>query len=204
MKDYDVRRISSTVAKEYIHVHHYSHGSHAHPSPDYGLFDGDSLIGVCMFATPCSERVRSCVFGEEHKNTVLELHRLHILDVTPKNTESWFISKVFNLLRLDRPDLRGIIAFSDTTEGHNGTIYQATNALYCGKTSKSRFYVDETGRLRHPRQCGHNVSLQEAQQLGWKPTIREAKNRYVWIIGNKSDRYHWRKQLKLKVLNYEK
>lgn len=105
MIDYDVKRISASVAKEYIKAHHYTHGCHNGPSPCYGLFDGENLIGVLMFATPAAESVREMVFGSEYKNGVVELHRLHILDVTPRNTESWFISRCLDLrwlLSIDR------------------------------------------------------------------------------------------------------
>ena len=101
MKNYDVKRISCAQAKEYIIKNHYSHGCHNGPSPCYGLFDNEQLIGCLMFATPCSEAVRASVFGAEYKDNVTELHRLHILDVTPKNTESWFISRCLKLLKSD-------------------------------------------------------------------------------------------------------
>ena len=87
------------MAKEYIIEHHYSHGCHNGPSPCYGLFEKEKLIGVLMFATPCSENVRSSVFGKEYKDSITELHRLHILDCTPSNTESWFISQCFKKIK---------------------------------------------------------------------------------------------------------
>ena len=181
--EYDVRRIPCKDAKEYIIKNHYSHGCHNAPSPCYGLFDKDNqLIGVLMFATPCSEAVRSSIWGEEHKDRVIELHRLHILDVTPKNTETWFISRCLKRLLQDRPQTRGVISFADTTQGHNGTIYQASNFWFIGKTSSATFYLDETGRLRHPRQNGENITKEEAKKRGWKPTKRMSKNRYLYII----------------------
>ena len=202
--NYEVKRIQAKLAKEYIHKNHYSHGSHNAPSPCYGLFDNDNLIGVCMFATPCSENVRSSLFGKAYKDKVIELHRLHILDVTPKNTESWFLSRVFDLLQKDRSNTKGIIAFSDITAGHKGTIYKATNALYLGRTAKATFYLDETGRLRHPRQNGINITKEKAKELGWSLTRRDGKYRYVWIIGNnKADRKYWRKKLIREPLPYE-
>ena len=63
MIDYEIRRIDSKIAKEYIKKNHYTHGCHNGPSPCYGLFDSRKLIGVLMFATPCSENVRASVFG---------------------------------------------------------------------------------------------------------------------------------------------
>ena len=133
-ENYTVKQIPPNIAKEYIWKNHYSHGSSKSPSLCVGLFDGDELIGALMFACPCSESVRSSIFGVEYKDRVIELHRLHILDVTPKNTESWFISKCLKLLKNVRPEIWAVISFADTTEGHTGTIYKATNAYRIGST----------------------------------------------------------------------
>ena len=179
-KSYNVHSIDTKKAKQYIKLNHYSHGSHNGPSPCYGLYDDMTLIGVMMFTTPCSENVRASVFGNDYKDSVIELHRLHILDVTPRMTESWFIGKCIKLLKKDRPQTRAIISFADTTQGHEGTIYKATNFKYMGKTAKTTFYEDETGRLRHPRQNGVNITKEEAIIKGWKAVKREAKNRYIY------------------------
>jgi hypothetical protein len=164
MEKYIVKKIDCKTAKDYIRKNHYSHGCHNGPSPCYGLFENNNLIGVLMFATPCSENVRASVFGKEHKDSVTELHRLHILDVTPKNTESWFISRCLKLLKNDKPNIKAVITFSDSTEGHNGTIYKATNAYRIGQTGSATFFIDETGRLRHPRQNGVNISKEQSEE----------------------------------------
>lgn len=200
--DYQVQRIPCKQAKEYIIKNHYSHGCHNSPSPCYGLFEGGVLIGVLMFATPCSEAVRASVFGKEYKNSVTELHRLHILDVTPKNTESWFISRCLTLLKEDKPQIKAVISFADTTQGHQGTIYQATNFYYVGKTSSATFYIDETGRLRHPRQNGVNITREMAKDYGWKPVKRMAKNRYlIFLYKSKVERKHLLKMSLYDVLH---
>lgn len=185
-ESYKISKIDCKTAKEYIHKNHYSKGSHNGPSPNYGLFDGDNLIGCLMFATPCSENVRRSLFGEEYKNSVVELHRLHILDITPKNTESWFVSRCLKLLSIDRPGTLGVISFADPTEGHKGTIYQACNFIQDGLSSKARFYLDQTGRLRHPRQAGINITLTRAKELGWVPTQRLGKHRYIYLLNRKA------------------
>lgn len=183
INNYVVKKINTKTAKEYICKHHYSHGCHNAPYPCYGLFDEGNMIGCLMFATPCSENVRASLFGKEYVDNVIELHRLHILDVTPKNTESWFISKCLKLILIDRPQTWGIISFSDTTEGHIGTIYKASNFIECGKSGEHIFYLDKNGRLHHPRQNGVNINLEQAVKLGWKPVKRSEKNRYIYIVG---------------------
>lgn len=182
MIDYEIKRIDCNTAKKYIQENHYSHGSHNRPSPCYALFDGEDMIGCMMFATPCSERVRASVFGEDYKDSVTELHRLHILDCTPKNTESWFISRCLKMLKKDKPQIKAVLSFSDTTQGHDGTIYKATNAYRIGATASALFYIDQEGRLRHPRQNGINITKKMAEARGWTPCKRGAKNRYLWIL----------------------
>ena len=193
-EDYSVERIKSLPAKEYIKQKHYSKSCHNIPSPCYGLYlnktdteQEKALIGVLCFATPCSERVRASVFGVEFKSSVTELHRLFIEDEykgmsTPKGTESWFISKCLKRLKQEKPHIWAVITFADSTVGHNGTIYKATNAKYCGMTARSTFYVDEEGRLRHPRQCGVNISLDVAKERGWSPVKRMSKHRYLYLL----------------------
>jgi len=65
---------------------------------------------------------------------VIELRRLCLIDATPKNAESFFISKSLRLLRKNwRPD--GIVvSYSDLEYGHTGTIYRASNFKKAGET----------------------------------------------------------------------
>ena len=202
MKDYKVKRITCKEAKEYIVKNHYSHGCHNGPSPCYGLFENDNLIGCLMFATPCSENVRASVFRVEHKDSVTELHRLHILDVTPKNTESWFISRCLKLLKQDKPQIKAVLTFADKTEGHEGIIYKATNAYFCGVTSSALFFRDENGRLIHPHQCGINITKEKAKELGWKFEKRFSKNRFLYLLAtSKTEKKQLLKNCKYDLLN---
>ena len=182
-----VEKIDTKLGKEFVRKYHYSHGIHNGPMC-YGLWDNKELIGVLALATPCSENVCASVFGLDMKRSVTELHRLVLLDEAPKNTESWFISRVLRLFKKDRPNYSAILSFADATQGHVGTIYQATNAIYTGMSGKTTFYLDQDKRLRHPRQNGHNISLEEASIRGWKPVKREGKHRYLYILPN--DRKH--------------
>lgn len=190
---YEVRRIPGGVGKAYIREHHYSRSCHNGPMT-WGLYEDEQLIGVCAFATPASEAVRASLFGPEHKDRVTELHRLHVQDGTPKNTESWFISRCLTGLKEERPLIRAVISFADSTEGHVGTIYQAVNALFCGFTSRTRFWRDSEGRLRHPRQNGHNVTPKEAKEMGWVPEMRDSKYRYVLPLCKTRTERRWFKR----------
>ena len=143
INDYEVKHISSKLGKQYIIDNHYSHGIH-NGAMCFGLVYKEVIIGVCAFATPCSENVCSSIFGYEYRRTVTELHRLHILDGTPKNTESWFIVRVLKALKEYKPNYWAVITFADSTVGHTGVIYKATSAYRLGKTNSSAtFYFDK-------------------------------------------------------------
>lgn len=204
MEGYRVEPIKSSVGKEFIRTHHYSRGSHNGPIC-YGLFDAADLIGVLAFATPNSENVRGSVFGHEHVSRVTELHRLVILDDTPCNTESWFISRVLKMHKAGRgKDLWAVVSFADSTEGHLGVIYQATNAIYYGMSAPATFYMDQDGRLRHPRQQGVNITRKEAESRGWTAVKRQAKHRYCYLLGSSTDRKVHREMLKITPQPYPK
>jgi hypothetical protein len=201
---YIVAPVSATLGKLFVREHHYSGGIHNGPMC-YGLYErvGMRLVGVCAFATPASERVCASIFGLEFKRSVTELHRLVLLDEIPKNSESFFISGALRLLRQDRPKYAAVVSFADPMEGHRGTIYQATNAMYSGTTERRRFWRDETGRLRHPRQSGRNIGPVEAASRGWVPEYREGKHRYLWVLPmSKSERKTWMRRLLLEALPY--
>jgi hypothetical protein len=202
--DYEVSAIPTKMGKEFVKQHHYSHGIHNGPMC-YGLFNKSILTGVLAFATPCSENVCSSVFGVDMKREVTELHRLVLLDDTPKNMESWFISRVLKQFKKDRPGYSAVLSFADATQNHIGTIYQATNAFYTGMSGKATFYLDSDNRLRHPRQNGKNITPDIAKTMNWKPVKREGKHRYLYLLPK--DRNHKRvlmSKLLLDVKDYPK
>ena len=199
LADFTVKKIPGGQGKAFIKLFHYSRSCHNGPMT-WGLFNPNGMIvGVCAFATPCSENVRASLFGEKHKSRVIGLHRLYTYDNLPMNAESWFVSRAIKGLIKYKPKIRGIISFADSSEGHKGVIYQALNFGYYGTTGKYTFFRDSKGRLRHPRQCGVNISTKEARKRGWKKEVRGLKHRYILITGrDKRDKKKFRKLLKLK------
>lgn len=196
-------RISSAHGAMFIERYHYARGCHNGPMC-YGMHIGGDLVGVCAFATPASENVRASIFGPDELHRVTELHRLVLLDKAPKFSESRLISASLKMLLEDRQDLRAVISFANPGRGHLGTIYQATNAIYCGLTKPTRMYVDQSGRKRHPRQNGVNISIGEAHERGWSVIKDPPKHRYVFMLGTKRMKRHWRRRLLLREMPYPK
>ena len=199
----EVRKTGRKEAREFIMEHHYT-GTCGGAVMTWGLFNKytDELLGAIAFQTPISENVRAYIFedmdpsdggvnececdhfDEDHKyrQHVTELQRLVTLDKTPKNTESWFISRALSKLKDHKPKYWAVVSFADTTEGHEGTIYKASNAYYYGKASARKFYRNDEGELLSPRQGGVNITIPEAREKGWEIEERYTKHRYLFLL----------------------
>ena len=181
----DLQVAPSTVpdAVQFIAEHHYSGGGGGNCITT-GLYRGMRLVGVAAFGVPVSGDAASSVFGEEHQHRVMDLQRLVLVDDAPKNTESWFIVRALRDLKRRRPETWAVTSFADSTQGHVGTIYQATNAVYGGLGPSRIQFLDRTGRLRSDRLDGRKVTVEAAAEYGWTPVRRAGKHRYLFLTAD--------------------
>jgi len=196
---YQIAPVARPQARAYIEAHHYLRCAPRAPTVALGLWHGPALIGVALIGVSCSEAARSFPFGPAYKAHVLELTRFHVLDGTPKNTESWFLARVRR--RLDRR-LWGLLAFADPSAGHVGTLYQASSALYLGQTRARRAYRDSAGRSRSDRQGKRTFSAATATACGWTVVPQPPKHRYLFLLGGPLQRHYVRRALRVPVLPY--
>ena len=148
----------------------------------YGLFENDTLIGVCTFGQPASPSLCKGVAGEAFRKRVLELNRLVLLpEYNGNNRASVLVSRSLKLL----PKGYYIISYADWEGwGHVGYIYQATNWLYTGMT-KGRTDKYSEGHSRHYAQDETRRSY------------RTSKHRYIYLTGDK-----WQKKILMENLKY--
>lgn len=160
------------IAKEFVEAHHYS-GSFPAARACFGLYESASatLVGALVFSVPCTKKVLSNVFGREAKDCV-ELGRLVLLDRVPANAETFFLSRAFKQVK---GRFKGVVSFSDPMprktqeglevfKGHIGTIYQAHNATFLGRSTARSLKILPGGEVLSDR------SLQKIRKLerGWK------------------------------------
>lgn len=207
---YHVEKIPRKPAEDFIREYHYARGCSNSTMP-WGLYEqgAGTLIGVIAFSVPISENARADIFEdidgpasenidycdcdqieEKHgyRKHVTNLQRMAIHPNAPKNTATWFISRALKGLKKHAPKYWAVTSFADTTEGHDGTVYQAANADYYGMTEPEVFYKTPSGRLRSRKQDSsygeHNISREEAKELGWEIVKRKAKHKYIfWLPG---------------------
>lgn len=139
--EYEVALTSSDkLARSFVEQHHYS-GSYPAARERACLYRAGELVGVAVFSHPPSEKVLARLPCDRLAG--VELGRFVLLDSVPGNGESWFLARSFDLIRAE--GYEAVISHSDplprrsstgepVLPGHVGTIYQATNAVYAGRT----------------------------------------------------------------------
>jgi hypothetical protein len=194
---YKVKKIDTLQSKEWLLKKHYAKRL-CSISYCFGLFDVNNLlIGICTFGSPPSRALCIGICGIENSHKVNELNRLCVNEGLEKNVLSFFVSKCLDLL----PDDLIIVSYADTSQGHHGYIYQATNWIYTGLSAKRTERYD----IKNPNK--HSKSVTENKNNNYKDlAIRERpqKHRYVFFTGNKRQVKLLKLQLKYKQEKYPK
>lgn len=152
-------------AKRFVVDHHYSA---SYPAARFrvGLFRASSsarlaLAGVAVFSVPMNAASFPKFCGQPVEAGV-ELGRFVLLDEVEANGETWFLAQAFALLTASRPEFRAVLSYADpvartdeagtrVTPGHVGTIYQAFNGRYLGRSEPRTLLLTRAGRTLSPR-----------------------------------------------------
>ena len=135
------------MASCFVYKYHYAKNMPRINKLAYGLFEDTRLFGVMTFGygTRPLHTIKR-IFPTLEVLDYLELGRLCCHPDMPRNTESWFISRV--LKQVDAVQL--IFSWADGILGKPGYVYQASNFWY-GGFIWSEMYIDNEGRRIHPR-----------------------------------------------------
>ena len=132
-----VRSIESSQTYEWFLHKHYAKRI-PNISYSFGLYDRNKILkGVCSYAKPMSQTLVQGALGGKFTDTFLELNRLVVNDNLEKNTLSFFVSQ--SLMLLPKPQV--VVSYADSSYHHHGYIYQATNWIYTGLSSKFTDYA---------------------------------------------------------------
>lgn len=146
---FDVGPVEHAEARAFVERHHYS-GTYVAACLEVALWHRpplrrrDVLVGVAVFSQPMNQQVVPARTGHKPSEGV-ELGRFVLLDEVQANAETWMLARAFRLLQLERFDVRAVVSYSDPVPrqradggmvmpGHVGTIYQAHNGRYVGRS----------------------------------------------------------------------
>jgi len=113
-----------------------------------GNFGIPEMVGVCVYTRPAGPSAGQSYYPEA-PDKVLELRRLCLIDETPKNAESFFVSRSIKWLK-QNTDWEFILSYADMEQGHSGVIYRASNFEYLGVTGAGKT-LEVDGKRFHIR-----------------------------------------------------
>ena len=205
LKDtYTIKPITYQEAMDIVVANHYLH-RRAPCSKAYGLIDKDNNIkGVVVYGVPPSSTLLKGVCGEDEKHNVYELTRLWIDDSVAKNGESYLIGNTIKLL-----DKEIIVSFSEIKQGHRGVVYQASNFIYCGLSSKFKDPKVKGLEHQHHATYAHGLTNKQVEEKFGVDNVyyvdRPRKHRYIYFNAtSKKRKNELISKLRYKVQPYPK
>jgi len=181
----EMREISTSVCKDIVMKHHYSHAWPA-AQLNLGFYIDDVLNGVIVYGPSATPKMKNSLPSPNY----WELQRLYSFDWAGKNVESFMIGASIRYIKKNYTEIDCLISFADPNQGHVGTIYQATNWLYCGMSDVAGGYQYKfDGKWEHPRTTmarlktrNHKNIMKMYPNLEYRKTIR--KHRYIYLLPN--------------------
>jgi hypothetical protein len=174
---YSIEKLSYQEATKIVIEKHYLHRK-APCSHAWGLIDNASkeIKGVVIYGVPASSTLLKGICGPDQANNVYELTRLWVDDSVAKNGESYLIGNTIKLLEKEI-----IVSYADSTQNHVGIVYQATNWLYTGLSSK--FRDPKIRGLENQHHATYANGLTNAQ------VIEKFGDRVYWVERARKHRY---------------
>ena len=196
-----VKPVPFAAAKAVIEKNHYLHSMPGGTCLAFGSFVGSSLLGALTLGSG-PRNAATMVAGAE-AGDCLTLTRLWLSDDLPQNSESRVVAFVLRSLR-KHTSIKFLLSYADPSQGHVGTIYQATGWLYTGLSAVMPLYDLGDGVARHSRSVGHSFgshSVAHFQRHGVAVKLipQAAKHRYMCFVDPA-----WRERLLVPVLPYPK
>ena len=214
MESYSVEPIKSSETYDWLLNKHYAKRI---PSISYafGLYKDGSLVGVCTYGRPVAHKLIQNALSGMHQNDFLELNRLCVNDSLGKNVLSYFVSSTIKII----PRPKVLVSYADTSQNHNGYIYQATNWIYTGLSAQFKDYMVKGYEHMHGasvldmvgRSDGNKGHLNKVELLKAKfgednvyLVDRPRKHRYFYFIGTKKQKKTMSESLIYEIKPYPK
>ena len=149
LKTYKVKLVNRNDISAFIEANHYSGNINGCISDfSFALYnEKEEMIGAMFYGRLAManqwKRFGACA------DDVIELRRLCCIDVTPKNTESYFIGATLRWLKKNT-NIKTVVSYADAEYGHTGVIYKASNFRYLGFTKGAKVIL-HNGKRYHDK-----------------------------------------------------
>ena len=151
------------AAKYAVQKWHYSGSYTIFPCVTVGAWEDNQFVGAVIFARGANKHI-----GSPYGLTMYECNELVRVALSGKQQSptSQIVAGAVKMLRQKEPAIRLLVSYADPNQDHIGTLYQAMNWAYVGKSPGGYVYKWTDGKLYHQR---------EVSKTGWKPYFGEPR-----------------------------
>ncbi len=196
-----VQPIPFVAAKKLIEKYHYLHSMPGGTKLAFGALINGRLLGAITFGSGPAYAYK--LIKDSVQYDCLTLTRLWLSDELPKNSESRIIAICLRALKKNTM-VKFLVSYADPSQGHMGTIYQATGWTYTGLSEAMPKFDLGDGQIRHSRSLSHSFgshSLKHFESCGLNVKVipQPRKHRYICFLVP-----YYRDRLTVPVLPYPK
>jgi adenine modification enzyme len=184
--DFYIKEIDRIRANNIIDKNHYSHKHYNLSYIHLGVFINDAIVGVLQFGYAMNPASGNSIVPGTANNEYLELNRMWLDDIAPRNSESMAISYSIKYIKRKLPMVGWIQSFADERCGGLGIVYQACSFGYYGEHNNIFWELDGV--------VYHNIEM----------TVTENADRYSDTSKYLQDNKHRAKKLLLRQFRYLK
>jgi hypothetical protein len=188
-----IQEVTHKTAKSIIEKYEWL-GTYANaPLNAFGIYWEDCCAGVVVYGAVSPPSVARSI--HKHPLKICQLARGACVHWAHPHAASMLISGSLRAMRSKGYEI--VVAYSDPEAGEIGTVYQATNWLYCGMTEKRPDYFYENGSK-------HQGHFKPGQTAKMESRPRTQKHRYIHILGSRTGRRKIKRNLLWSVSPYPK
>ena len=171
----------SYEAAKYAVMHwHYSRTMPAGKLVKVGAWEDGVYIGCVLFGRGANNHI-----GSPYGLGQTEVCELVRIALTKHETPvSRIATASIKMLKAQSPQLRLIVSYADPEQEHVGTIYQAGNWIYAGRSQAAEEYI-VNGKRRH----GRSFSALKPAHLTTKQALERMDPNHQVVMGSSKHRY---------------
>lgn len=187
--DFAVKEIDRNLANKLIIDNHYSGKVYNATYIHLGVFIGLALVGVLQYGYAMNPQSMASVVKNTEIDEYLELNRMWLDDIAPKNSESRALSYSIKYIKRKFPKIKWIQSFADERCKRYGVVYQAANFNYYGE-HKSDFWeldgiVYHNSLMTRDRKLSKAAAIiQDGKAKAKQYSLRQF--RYIYFINKRS------------------
>ena len=145
----------------------------------YSVFNNkNDWCGVVLFGIGATNNIGS-PYGL-NQGQIVELVRMALNGKQESTTKAMSIA--LKLIKKYAPNVKLVVSYADSEQGHIGTIYQATNWFYTGYSTDTNLIIN--GKREHRRTLGSRFGTCSSEKLkkkGYDVKILKTKPKWKYI-----------------------